>query len=125
VIGDKHMKVAIPSNTPGGPDGWISPHLGRCDVFTIVEIKNGKMTGWETLDNQGTHFGFGARPAEILASSGVDVVMAQGMGGKALELLEQSGIRTYFTSARTVGEAVRELTEGKARPATPEEACKE
>ncbi len=119
------MKVAIPSNMPGGPDAAISPHFGRCDVFTLVEIKNGKITGGSTIDNRGTHFGFDKTPAEILASSGVDAVVAQGMGPKALELLGQSGIKIYFTSAQTVGEAVRELIGGKAKLATPKEACKE
>ncbi len=119
------MKVAIPSNMPGGPDAAISPRFGRCDVFTLVEIKNGKITGGSTIDNRGAHFGFDKTPAEILASSGVDAVVAQGMGPKALELLGHSGIKTYFTSAQTVGEAVRELIEGKAKLATPEEACKE
>ena len=119
------MKVAIPSNTPGGPDARISPHFGRCDVFTVVEIKNGKIVGGSTIDNRGAHFGFDKTPAEILVSSGIDVVVAQGMGPKALELLGQSGIKTYFTSAKTVGKAVRELIEGKAKLATPEEACNE
>ena len=119
------MKIAVPSNMPGGPDARISPHFGRCDVFTVVEIKNGKITSGSTIDNRGTHFGFDKTPAEILALSGVDAVVAQGMGPKALEFLEQSGIKTYFTSAQTVGEAVRELIKGKAKLATPGEACKE
>lgn len=119
------MKVAIPSNMPGGLDVAISSHFGRCDVFTLVEIKNGKITSGSTIDNRGMHFGFDKTPAEILASSGVDAVMTQGMGPKALELLGQSGIKIYFTSAQTVGEAVLELIEGKAKLATPEEACKE
>ncbi|MDI6819614.1 MAG: NifB/NifX family molybdenum-iron cluster-binding protein [Candidatus Hodarchaeaceae archaeon] len=119
------MRVAIPSNKPGGLDAAVSPHFGRCDVFTIVKIENGKVVDVSVVENRGTHFGFGATPAEILVSNGVDAVLAQGMGPKALQLLAQSGITTYMASAQTVGEAVRELVEDKVRLATIEEACKE
>lgn len=119
------MKVAIPSNAPGGLEATISPHFGRCDVFTIVEIKDGKVVSASTIDNRGTHFGFDKAPAEILASRGVDVILTQGMGPKAMQLFAQSGIAVYMTSAKTVEEAVRELIEDKAKLASLEDACKE
>jgi predicted Fe-Mo cluster-binding NifX family protein len=58
-------------------------------VFTIVEIKDGKMVSASTIDNRGTHFGYDKTPAEILASSGVDAVVAQGMGPKAMQLFAE------------------------------------
>jgi len=119
------MKVAIPSNAPGGLEATISPHFGRCDVFTIVEIADGKIVNTRTIDNRGTHFGYEKTPAEILASSGVDAILTQGMGPKAMQLFAQSGIAVYLTSAKTVREAVQELTEDKAKLASLEDACKE
>ena len=119
------MKVAIPSNAPGGLEATISPHFGRCDVFTIVEIADGKVVSTTTMDNRGTHFGYGRTPAELLASSGVDAILTQGMGPKAMGLFAQSGIAVYMTSAKTVKEAVRELTENRAKLASLEDACRE
>ena len=119
------MKVAIPSNAPGGLEATISPHFGRCDVFTIVEITDGKIVSASTINNRGTHFGYEKTPAELLTSSGVDAILTQGMGPKAMQLFAQSGIAVYMTSAKTVQEAVRELTEDKAKLASLEDACKE
>ena len=119
------VKVAIPSNGPGGLEAMISPHFGRCDVFTIVEIVDGKIVNTNVIDNRGTHFGYDRTPAELLASSGVDAILAQGMGPKAMQLFAQSGIAVYMTSARIVQEAVQELIEDKAKLASLEDACKE
>jgi predicted Fe-Mo cluster-binding NifX family protein len=119
------MKVAIPSNAPGGLEATISPHFGRCDVFTIVEIVEGKIVDVNIIENRAAHFGYSMTPAELLASSGVDAIIAQGMGPKAMQLFAQSGIAVYMTSATTVREAVRELTENKAKLASLEDACRE
>jgi len=119
------MKIAIPSNKPGGLDATIFPHFGRCDAFTVVELKNNKIVGASIIDNQGTHFGYDKTPAEVLASSGVDAVVTQGMGSKAMQLFAQSGIAVYMTSAEKVREAVQELTEDKAKLASLEDVCKE
>lgn len=32
------MKIAIPSNSPGGLEADRSDHFGHCDVFTIVDL---------------------------------------------------------------------------------------
>jgi predicted Fe-Mo cluster-binding NifX family protein len=119
------MRVAIPSNMPGGLDAAISPHFGRCEVFTTVDVEGKEVKGVEVIENRGAHFGFGATPAEILVTKGIDAVITPGMGPNALGLMEQSGIKVYLTSASTVGDAVNELIEGKAKPATAEDACKE
>lgn len=119
------MRVAIPSNSPGGLDAKISPHFGRCDVFTVVEIKEGKVADVCVIKNQSSHFGFEKTPAEILASSKVDAILTQGMGPKALQLFANCGIAVYVTSAQKVDDAVRELIENKAKLASLEDACKE
>lgn len=119
------VKVAIPSNAPGGLEATISPHFGRCDVFTVVEIRDGKIVSTSTIDNRGRHFGFDKTPVEILTSSGVDAIVTQGMGPKAMQLLAQCGIAVYMTSAKIVQEAVRELVEDRAKLASLEDACKE
>jgi len=119
------MRVAIPSNVPGGLDATISPHFGRCEIFTVVEIRSGKIENVSTVENQGSHLGFGPTPAEILASKSVDAILAQGMGPKAMQLFAQKGVAVYMTSAKTVREAINELVENRAKLASLEDACKE
>ena len=32
------MRIAIPTNNPGGMEATRSEHFGHCDVFTLVEV---------------------------------------------------------------------------------------
>ena len=38
------MKVAIPSEKPGGLHASRSEHFGHCDVFTVVELKENSVS---------------------------------------------------------------------------------
>lgn len=37
-------RIAIPSEGKGGLDGIRSGHFGHCDVFTIVDVTEGKIS---------------------------------------------------------------------------------
>ncbi len=117
------MKVAIPCYSPGGLSSQICPHLGRCDVFTIAELKGREVSCIELLPNTGAHMGGGMRPAELLAQAGVDAVLCRGIGMRALALLSSKGIKVYYTSASTAREAIEELLEGRARHMDEALAC--
>ncbi|MGQ9788858.1 MAG: NifB/NifX family molybdenum-iron cluster-binding protein [Candidatus Hadarchaeaceae archaeon] len=119
------MQVAIPSNSPGGLDATISPHFGRCEFFTMVEISNKQVKKVRVIENRGEHFGSEKTPAENLLTEGVNAIITMGMGPKAVALMRGNKIDVYVTSASTVKQAVQELIEGKARAATDEDVCKE
>ena len=40
----KNGRIAIPSVGKGGLDGKRSQHFGHCDAFTIVDVKDGKIS---------------------------------------------------------------------------------
>lgn len=119
------MQVAIPSNSPGGLDATISPHFGRCELFTIVEIFDKQVKKVRVVENQGEHFGSTKTPAENLLTEKISAIITIGMGPKAIALMSENGIDVYITSTSTVKQAVQELIEGKARLASDEDACKD
>ena len=45
-------RIAIPSEGKGGLDGIRSGHFGHCDVFTIVDVTEGKISNVEIVPNQ-------------------------------------------------------------------------
>ena len=45
------IKVAVPSENPGGMDAAMSMHFGQCDVYTIVEMSDGAIQKVSTLEN--------------------------------------------------------------------------
>jgi len=79
------MKIAIPLTS-----GVISAHFGHCEAFAVFTIQDGKIVKEETLDppahEPGSHPSF-------LHEHGITVVISQGMGIKAQQLMRQNGIR--------------------------------
>ena len=37
-------RIAIPSTLPGGLEAEVGAHFGHCDLYTIVDVKNGQIT---------------------------------------------------------------------------------
>ena len=43
--------LAIPSQMPGGMDSGMGMHFGHCDIYTIVELEDGKVVAQSTLES--------------------------------------------------------------------------
>ncbi len=82
------MKVAISTE-----NGYVSSHFGRCPSYTIVEIREGKITGREEISNPGHQPGF---LPHYLAERGVHCIIAGGMGPRAQDLFAQNNIETII-----------------------------
>lgn len=118
------MKIAIPSNDPGGLDATISDHFGHCDVFTLVDVEEGKVTDIQLIPNAGHVQGGCMGPVMLLKNAGADIMAAGGMGMRPLAGFQQVGITVYFTeNATTVKEIVDLIIAGKARPFGPAQVC--
>ena len=89
------MKCAIPV-----VGGMVSPHFGHCEHFAIFEVdeKNGEVTGKELIPSPEHQPGL--LPG-WLAERGVAVVIAGGMGPRALGLFQQNDIQVVIGSLET------------------------
>jgi ATP-binding protein involved in chromosome partitioning len=80
-----HFRVAIPLT-----EGILTNHFGRCEQFALLDISNGRV-GRKELITPPPHDP-GALPRWI-GEQQVNLVIAGGMGQKALELFEERNIR--------------------------------
>jgi len=80
------MKYAIPVS-----GGMVSPHFGHCEHFAMFEVdeKSGTVTGKENIPSPEHQPGL---LPKWLAERGVSVVIAGGMGPRAVQLLQQNSI---------------------------------
>jgi len=117
------MRIAVPSYSPGGLSAEVCPHFGRAEVITVVEVEGAKPVKVEVVDSGGQHYGYPRRPAEALTSLNVDAVAVKGLGVKALEWLNQAGIKVYRVTADRVEEAINQILRGELQEMTAEEAC--
>jgi predicted Fe-Mo cluster-binding NifX family protein len=78
------MKIAVPIN-----GGRLSSHFGHATEFAIVQVEHGTIMEKETLTPPPHQPGILPR---WLHNLGVNVIIASGIGQKALKLFEQNSI---------------------------------
>ena len=101
------MKIAIPLTA-----GRLSSHFGHCEQFAIVDVDQAvcKIPG-QALDTPPPH-----EPGLLprwLKEQGVQVVIAGGMGRRALDLFAENGIAVHAGRAEAaVEDLVTALLQG-------------
>jgi len=114
------MRIAVPSETVGGLDDAVGEHFGRVPCYTVVNNDTGVA---EVVPNTSEHRGGVGLPPELLAKAGVQVLVCRGLGGRAIAMFEELGVRVYVGADGTVRDAVRHYNEGRLREATDADAC--
>jgi predicted Fe-Mo cluster-binding NifX family protein len=116
--------VAIPSTVPGGLDSLLGAHFGHCDLYTLVEVLDGRVQNVRTLPNVPHQQGGCMAPVNHLAQNGVQVLIAGGMGMRPLMGFNQVGIEVYYgAGAQTVGEALTAFLSDSLKQFTMEHSC--
>jgi predicted Fe-Mo cluster-binding NifX family protein len=116
--------VAIPSEMPGGLEAPVGQHFGHCDLYTLVEIEDGAVLSVNTLPNVPHEQGGCMAPVNHLAGTGVNALIAGGMGFRPLMGFKQVGIEVFFGGgAPTVGHAVQAFLAGALPPFSTDFTC--
>ncbi len=95
--GGKNMKIAVASE-----NDQVCEHFGHCESFTIFDAENNKIVKSESIPNPGHKPGF--LPA-FLHDMGVNVIIAGGMGGGAIEIFDEKGIEVVTGAKGSVKNA--------------------
>jgi predicted Fe-Mo cluster-binding NifX family protein len=88
--------------------GRVADHFGRCSKFKVYEVNDQKkIVNEEIYQNplQGSHGGTCQLP-HYLNKIGANVVIAGGMGRKAIALFEQYGINIITAPGMNIDEAL-------------------
>ena len=116
------MKVSVPTMGDRGLDELICAHFGRAETFTIVDIDSGDV---EVIRNTSEHMGGTGLPPELISAKGAHVMLAGGLGPKAVKMFEGYGIEVFIGATGTVRDAISDWKEGYLEEATDENACRE
>lgn len=92
------MKIAVASEK-----GMVTEHFGYCEGFNVFEVENNKIVKSDSVLNSGPHKP-GLLP-NMLNDMGVNVIIAGGMGGGAVNIFNEKGIEV-ITGAKGSAEAV-------------------
>jgi len=110
------MKIAI-ATMKGGLEDDVSPVMGRCASFTIVEVEGEEITKTEVLKNEfaAAMGGAGIQAAQFLANQGVEAVVAGNFGPNAFNILSQAGVKLVQVQGN-VKDVVMKYVKGEIKP---------
>ena len=118
------IKVAIPSNSPGGLEAEVSAHFGHCDLYTMVEVDTDGIKSVATMENQPHEEGGCLAAVGLLANNGVKKLLAGGMGRRPLMGFNDAGIEVFFTGGvPTVRQAIEAYLDGRLPSFSMDAVC--
>jgi len=102
------MKIAVPVTK----NNQIDDHFGHCAFYSVFSISIEKqITGIETIASQ-QGCGCKSNIAGILSDKGVTVMLAGGIGGGAIQVLQSWGIEVVRGCSGDASETVMQYISG-------------
>ena len=99
------MRIAIPCSNNNGLESRISMHFGRSPYYAFVDVENSEIKNVEVLPVPFAEHGPGDLPNFVKENRG-NVVIAYGMGGRAIDFFNRLGIEIITGASGTVKEVV-------------------
>jgi len=120
----KDGRIAVPSNDQGGLDGTRAGHFGHCDVFTLIDVKDGEIDQVTTINNREHMQGGCMVPVNLLAENKVNALIVGGIGMRPLMGFREVGIDVYHDATRpAIRPVVEDLIAGKLPVISDNEVC--
>lgn len=101
------MRIAIPNE-----GGFVNQHFGRSKEFVIFEISGGEIKAQEVVSTaslQHNHEGL----AELFRRKGVDTLILGGVGPRAIQALQQYGLKVITGASGSVSEVASAYARGE------------
>jgi predicted Fe-Mo cluster-binding NifX family protein len=115
------MKICIPVNDVRGLDGEPYGHFGSAERFMLVDSDSMET---QIVDNGDHGHAHGTcQPLRGLAGQKLDAIIVGGIGARAVERLNEAGIRVYRSTAGTVRDNVEALKKGALEELNADNSC--
>lgn len=101
------MKIAVASEKE-----IVTGHFGHCENFNIYHVEDNKIIKSESIPNPGHKPGF---LPNYLNDLGINVIISGGMGGGAVEIFNEKGIKVVVGASGDAKVATQEYLEGKLK----------
>jgi predicted Fe-Mo cluster-binding NifX family protein len=114
------MKIALATDDNRGLEAVLSHHFGRCPYYVVVDVDDKEIREVKAL--QSPFYGSHGEPGEVptfIKSIGARVIIAGGMGPKAIGFFEQFGIQAVTGISGMVREVIHAYLSGQIEGALP------
>jgi predicted Fe-Mo cluster-binding NifX family protein len=113
-------KIVLTANDDRGLDGEMSLHFGHCSHFLVVQVDASNCVAATELHPN--PYAERHEPGQIpryIGSLGADVVIAGGMGAKAIDWFRELGIEVATAARSSVAETLDAYLAGAVGGAMP------
>ena len=118
---EEFMKICIPTTTQDGKSAQVYEHFGSAPYFTVCDTDKNTI---EIIDNGNQHHSHGmCQPMSALVGKEIDAVVTGGMGARAVQKLNEGGIKVYRAIPGTVEAILQQFSKGGLQELTIENAC--
>lgn len=115
------MKLCIPTATNEGKLAQVHAHFGSAPYFTVYDSQQDQVNVLSNADHGHAH---GAcHPLSVLQGIRLDAVVCGGMGRRAIQLLNEQGIKAYRAMTGTVEQTIQQYLRQELPEMTIENAC--
>ncbi|PIE16747.1 MAG: dinitrogenase iron-molybdenum cofactor biosynthesis protein [Proteobacteria bacterium] len=111
--------IAVASATDRGLASPIGAHFGRSPYFTLLRVEGDAVVGVTVVANPAAEHHLPGQIPTFVRDQGAEIVLAGGIGRRALTRFEQLGVDVASGATGTVQDAVTAWLEGRLRGATP------
>lgn len=101
------MKIAVASEKD-----IVTQHFGHCENFNVYYIEDNQIVNKESIPNPGHQPGF---LPNYLHQIGVEVIISGGMGGGAISIFDEKGIKVITGASGSAEDAVTSYLQGSLR----------
>jgi predicted Fe-Mo cluster-binding NifX family protein len=117
------MKVCIPTVNGAEQLSEVCDHFGSAAYFTIYDSQTEE---YETVNNSEHNHEHGTcHPMDNLKDKGIDAVICRGLGTRALQKLNQGGVRVFRTERSMVSDIIQDFSQGRQDEIGPDSACQQ
>jgi predicted Fe-Mo cluster-binding NifX family protein len=115
------MKLCIPTNGEKGLDEQVHNHFGSASFFTLFDTESDEI---QTINNSNEQHEHGAcQPLSVISDYHVQAILTGGMGRRAVQMLNDGGVKVFLMEGNTVREAVENYRKNRLTELTAENAC--
>lgn len=118
------VRIAVPTEGPGGIDAPRSAHFGHATSFTLVDVADGAIVSSAVIMNPPHEQGGCGATVGMLAEIGAGVAIVVGMGGGPRAAMVSHGMQALFDDvSATPQQAVEAYLAGGLKPFGADHQC--
>ena len=112
-------KIALACDDKEGLNGQVSQHFGRCPSYLVVDVEGSEVKKSETLDNPYFNNHIPGKVPQFIQEQGVEVMIAGGMGPRAIDLFSNFGIEVVTGAIGNAGNVLQAYLRGEISGVEP------